>query len=176
MGADLIIAATTLRTGRKPDWDAAERFIATLTLDQIDDDFTGTYDDMEDDEEMRAFLRSALAAFKEIIEGDCPRDFTWIDGFGHTIYVSGGMSWGDSPGDTFDLICDLTGAGVLKAAGFDQPTPYADIESIARQVLGHCFPDRSFDELSPDDIARVADNLGSADEVLAQVLPLIVEE
>jgi len=176
MGADLIVAATKIRTGRQPDWDAAERFISTLTLEQVDEDYSGAFTGMENDEEMRIYIRGSLADFKEIVAGDCPRDLTWFDVLGHRIYLAGGTSWGDSPGDTFDLICDLSAAGVLMAAGFDRPVPYDDIESIARQVLGHAYPDRSFDELSAEEIETVADHLCWADETLSTIMPIVAEK
>lgn len=60
------------------------------------------------------------------------------------------------------------------------PEPYEgptldDLVAIARQCLGHAFPDKSFDELTVEDGELLADNLHHADEVLAEALSVCVE-
>jgi hypothetical protein len=41
------------------------------------------------------------------------RDSTVIKVAGHFILITGGMTWGDSPGETFDILVKLSYAGVL---------------------------------------------------------------
>jgi hypothetical protein len=41
------------------------------------------------------------------------RDTTLIFGKQETFFVAGGMSWGDSPGETYDVMLHLSQAGVL---------------------------------------------------------------
>lgn len=62
---------------------------------------------LEQDKETRISLSRAKSIFKEIVEKTFEgltgaRDVTRIIHKGDTIFISGGMSWGDSPTDNYD--------------------------------------------------------------------------
>jgi len=174
MGADLILAATALRSGKQPDWAAAESWIEGLNEESLGN-FADIFSLDDEDEDLKERLKGHLADFREGIDDDRWRDLTWITVGPYKVYVSGGMSWGDSPTESFNAINELVASGVLTAAGFDDDQPWATIETIARQILGHAYPDKTFDELTDEEIETVADNLKYADETLAEVMPIVVE-
>lgn len=65
-------------------------------------------------EECRERIGYAIDA---ILAGDAPRDTgsLFIDNRWHI--VTGGMSWGDAPTDSFDEICLLDTAGICEGGG-----------------------------------------------------------
>ena len=56
----------------------------------------------------------------------------------------------------------------------DGPT-IDDLVQIARHILGHAFPDKTFGELTEAEVDRVAMNLDHADDVLANIMPIVAE-
>lgn len=72
-----------------------------------------------------------------------------------------------------DLTAGLTGPPVEEILGMPLDRTGLTIW-IARQVLGHAYPDKTYEELSDDEIEVVARNLKHADEAMADVMPIIV--
>ena len=70
-------------------------------------DEIGSYDDAED---LRIEAHGMIATAIKDLKGPC-RDMTWItvpaDGKFITIYLAGGMSHGDSPGESYDDLYKL---------------------------------------------------------------------
>lgn len=58
----------------------------------------------------QAYLHSLVEDLRRCYGG---RDSTVIMVGGHFVFITGGMTWGDSPGDTFDVLVKLNYAGVL---------------------------------------------------------------
>ncbi len=52
-------------------------------------------------------IRMLSEALKDTIKGRGPRDLTLIDHKGETLWIAGGSSWGDSPGEAFNLFCAI---------------------------------------------------------------------
>lgn len=52
----------------------------------------------------------------------------------------------------------------------------SDVEWIGRQILGHAYPDKTFDELTEEEIERVRYQLKWADETLAEIMPIVAKE
>lgn len=122
MSADLLITALVVDEDRELDFEAADRVIAALEgTDVIEPDmyFDHDPDEPEGLEQIRAVLRSDLRTLREAIEG-CP-EITEMNVRGATLYITGGMSYGDGPTGTWDVIARLRAVrGVLAAVGFER--------------------------------------------------------
>lgn len=128
MGADLIVAFVSLDRKKTPKWGKGFAFIDKLAKKPMKDwpaeyrermacddpDFCdgnpGTH--IED-------LKKRLTNLKQAWEGGF-RDTVLFDVGGKTVLLTGGMSWGDTPGETFDDIETLLIVGVVMACGFDK--------------------------------------------------------
>lgn len=126
MGADLILQDITIR--HKPTkvfWNKLEKALIkkvnAMTKDELagwDDEITGNHDDTEELEDMRITAYGVIETAINDMRGSC-RDMTWITlpipcsigtassvdkqwTLQYTVYLAGGMSWGDSPGETYE--------------------------------------------------------------------------
>jgi hypothetical protein len=122
MSAELLLAVLVINEAQAPDFAAAHRAIEAIeSADVLEPDF---FDDCDPDEaaglrrirhrfhlDLRE-LQTALMSWREVTEFMVR---------GALIYVSGGMSYGDSPTETFGLISRLRAVrGVLAAACFEE--------------------------------------------------------
>jgi hypothetical protein len=143
MGASLLLTCAVIDDGSTPDWQAAERHIDDMTveqfqdndelLDQFDPDLVAYDEDTEDDIEpaggldpdpLRERLREDLRELREGVEGE-RTDIDYLLVRGARVWVTGGMSWGDPGSELSTPIYRLHLTGALAAAGFDdgsQPT------------------------------------------------------
>lgn len=136
MGADMLAYSMWIREDKKPDWAAAEAAIKALRWGEDGDDlpphaeegvvFTQLEGEHENGPEAEAALQKVvgdhLALIKEGIENygtrDGLRELAALNFGGWTVYVTGGLSWGDRPtelSETFDALEELE---ILDAAGF----------------------------------------------------------
>lgn len=135
MGADLILCYVAVKRNQPLDWthvrETFSKYAAdvykgeTTTLDSGEwEMFT---EDLDPDEEIEVRLRELeekvyvlIEELKDFIEGDS-RDTTSFSVGEYNIYVTGGMSWGDSPSDTYDAINFLFNFpnSVWQEAGFE---------------------------------------------------------
>jgi hypothetical protein len=121
MSADLLITALVVDENRELDYEAADRAISALNASDVveSDRFDEDPDEPEGLERIRALLRADLQALREAI--DAYIEITLLHVRGATLYVTGGMSWGDGPTQVWDRIARLRAVrGVLAAAGFEQ--------------------------------------------------------
>lgn len=122
MSADLVITALMVDEDRQLDFDAADRAVAALeALDVTEPDFFVDHDPDEPKglEQIRAVLRSDLRALREAIEGYL--EIAEMNVRGATLYVTGGLSYGDGPTGVWDVIARLRAVrGVLAAIGFEE--------------------------------------------------------
>ncbi len=121
MGADLILAALVIDNQREPDFKAGHRAIERLTAKDLEvpDEFI---DEDPETPEGLGRIRAVLAADLDELQCslDESREVDLIDVRGATVYLTGGMSYGDSPTDLFETITRLRAAkGVLRAVGFE---------------------------------------------------------
>jgi hypothetical protein len=69
---------------------------------------------------MAAIRRALVEALDELECGLVGREVEWIEVRGATVYLTGGMSWGEAPTELFAAIDRLRCArGVLAAVGFE---------------------------------------------------------
>lgn len=119
MGADLIVTALAAETNKTLDWDQVDNALAGMTLRQLNDGLDYAVGDTYDTEdEARAEVRRIFKELKETLEEE-PRDLTTLHVRGLTLYVSGGMSWGDMPTDASMVLDNASQFDpVLQAVGF----------------------------------------------------------
>ena len=121
MGADLLITALVIESGRTPDFEAARRAIGSLTPGQVEDpdEFV---DEDPDTQEGLASIRCELADSLDELEIALQhsRELGWLEIRGATVYLTGGLSTGEAPTYLFDTFTRLLAAPVvLAAAGFE---------------------------------------------------------
>lgn len=137
MGADMIAATIWLAQGTEPDWEKAETTLAGFTCPAggfpedhdlsdtiVEDMILGEYEDKEASTDKQrkeivdGILKGAYQVVKDGVEGK-RRDMTFSVFAGWVVYISGGLSWGDAPTDAEEAIRNLSGTGILEAAGFN---------------------------------------------------------
>jgi len=116
MGADLIISyvvvykGTNLKQQKKNMLEAVKK-LKTKDMKKFENYYEtkcggGIPNSIEDIK--KDIIETINETFNAIIDGY--RDVTWIKHKDDTIYISGGMSWGDTPTescDRFNLFCNL---------------------------------------------------------------------
>ncbi len=132
MGADLLMAVLTLENdGRDPDFGAAHEELKRITLRRIKDSNISLEDAYPDcplsEAKMRFEAGDIEGAEVEVDDGgifSCDKIIRYLDTLeeayaggardsmfitiGHLrVFITGGMSWGDSPSDTFEAISSL---------------------------------------------------------------------
>jgi len=120
MSADLLIAALVVDEARELDYQAADCAISALDATDVleSDPFDEDPHEHEALERIRAALRADLRELREAIEGCL--EIAELNVRGATLYITGGMSWGDGPTEVWDAIARLRSVrGVLTAAGFE---------------------------------------------------------
>jgi hypothetical protein len=122
MGADTFIAALAAPRGASLDWDAAERAIRALgekELERIADELGWE----EGDDDVAEQLRAAVQAVREALAGGS-RELDVLEFGTWDLFLTGGLSWGDTPSDLFDVFGALQASGLAYAIGFSWP-PWA---------------------------------------------------
>ncbi len=118
MGADMVSAGLVLVDGVEVDWEPARARVAELQEDDVDDWF-------DDVEQMRVGLLADITALEKARAGE-GREARELDSFQlgpYRLYLTGGLSWGDSPTELFDVICRLDAYGLAGLAGFGITVP-----------------------------------------------------
>lgn len=136
MGADMLVYSLWIREDTNPDWTRAEEAVKALSwgtngdgLPKLAEEgiaFTqleGEHPDgPEADKALRELVGDELAVLKKAIDNygtrEGHREIARIGFDGWTVYITGGLSWGDRPTElsqTFDLLEELE---ITDAAGF----------------------------------------------------------
>lgn len=144
MSADLLITALVLDEDREVDYEAADRAIVALDASGVlePDFFDEDPDERKGLKRICASLRADLRTLHEAIEGHL--EFAEMNVRGATLYVTGGLSWGDSPTEVWLVIARLRSVrGVLAAAGFEHEPdggPGAQSPAPARSPIAGAGP------------------------------------
>lgn len=121
MSADFLLAALVLDSRRSPDFGAGRIAIGRLTAEDIEQPDEFLEEDPDSAEGMaaiRATLDGDLTDLEAALGG---REVDWMEVRGATVYVTGGMSYGDAPTELFATISRLRAVrGVLSAVGFER--------------------------------------------------------
>jgi len=131
MGMDLLLNFVWADKDKEPDWDGARKYIEDLSATDLQNHpefefhlWTGAISDREDiaDLEAGASLRNHLLechdAIKIAWDGDCDRATFNLNIGKYKVLVTGGDSWGDSPGEMFNQIQDWGNVEGLPKFGF----------------------------------------------------------
>lgn len=122
MGADMISISLIAEEGATLRWDYVEEAIAELDDDQLGEvslDLAYAGYDAEVAEEVKDEARAAFQELAEIIRDEQTRDVNSWTFRGATLWVTGGLSWGDSPTESYDVFERVWRfPSVLKAIGF----------------------------------------------------------
>jgi len=124
MGADLLLQDIVIR--QKPTkiffnklqkvLDKKVKMMTKEALAAWDDEITGNHDDTETLADLRVKALAVIQTGINDLRGPC-RDMTWItlpigkrkdnEKEYYTVYLAGGMSWGDSPGESYEELYKL---------------------------------------------------------------------
>jgi hypothetical protein len=114
-----------LDPGEAPDWDAAERFVAALVVEEINDDLLvrcGVDPDRDPREswlpKVQERLREDLALFRGDVEGDHDQIEEWDFRGGRVFAAIGTPDAESDPLSGYGSMCRLLDAEALGAAGF----------------------------------------------------------
>ncbi len=124
-GMNLNVELVALEPGEAPDWDAAERFIDALVIEEIEDDLfelCGVDTDADPREtwlqKVKERLQSDLVQFRTDIEGDHDEIEEW-DFLGGRVFASvGSLDDESDPLSGHGWMCRLVDSEALGAAGF----------------------------------------------------------
>lgn len=113
MSADFIGTAIKVPTVQKDDALAALAAIDDDTLDEMFETVRGhSPGENDEDESSRVFFADMLVEFYDMIVNGCRRDFgQWLIGEEQYL-VTGGMTWGDTPTEAYDVIEAVRALGV----------------------------------------------------------------
>lgn len=124
MGADLMISYV-IRKGKMKNEKRKEKMLKVVESmplkwfeEQREYYNDNLYKEFGDGEEVKQFYRDTIDKFFKCLDY---RDVTTIEHKGETLILSGGMSWGDYPTESYDTLCDFYELNnlVLKSGGFE---------------------------------------------------------
>lgn len=125
--AGLEVELVALEPGEAPDWAAAEAYIDTLILEEIEDDLLEQCGvDPDDDpreswlDKVKARLRSDLERFRGDVEGDDHQIEEWDFRDGRIFASVGSYEDESNPDSGHGWLCRLADVGALSAAGFQR--------------------------------------------------------
>ena len=171
MGADTFISALAVPRGASLDWEAAEPAIRALNrqeLERIADELGWD----EDNGDIAERLRTAVQAAREALTGGS-RELDVLEFGTWDIYLTGGLSTGDTPTDLFDIFWALGSSGLDRAIGFGWPSSTPDHGRVVMEQLPCAASDPVIAELLADPaisaaapravnlIARAVDQIGA---------------
>ncbi len=108
----MVTAGLVLEDGVEVDWGPARARVAELQEDDVQGD-----DWFDDVEQLRVGLLADIEAMERALTCGS-RELDWFQLGPYRLYLTGGLSWGDSPTELFDVICRLDAYGLAGLAGF----------------------------------------------------------
>jgi hypothetical protein len=125
--AGLSIELVALEPGEEPDWEAAERFLDALVIEEVEDDvleLCGVDPDTDPKdtwlETVKGRLRSDLAQFRAEVDGELDQIEQWSFRDGRIFASTGSPDDEADPLSGHGWMCRLADAEVLGAAGFER--------------------------------------------------------
>lgn len=130
MGADLLMATLTWDADRKLDWKAGHE-----AIDELKPDEDGHLECDTSLELTKEQFHDVLDNVKQAVAGDFRDADVMCIGHLNVLY-SGGMSFGDSPAETFDAINVLGEfSSVSEAVGFDLLEDAINYKKVVGQLM-----------------------------------------
>jgi hypothetical protein len=125
--AGLAVELVALEPGEEPDWEAAQRFIDALVIEEVEDDvleLSGVNPDRDPKETwletVKQRLRSDLERFRADVEGDHDQIEEWTFGDGRIFASVGSWQSEGDPASGHGWMVRLADAEALGAAGFER--------------------------------------------------------
>lgn len=124
MGADMIAATLLAPKDFTPDWDAGRQAIKDLDLSTVEgfvlDDLYNEYefDGLTDQDQWDPKITLEVKVLHFLEQRLPGRDVTWNTYGELTIFIAGGLSWGDAPEVAREMWTLQEFPTVLKAIGF----------------------------------------------------------
>jgi len=121
VGADLLISALVIDEGAAPDFAAAHTAVDSIGAQQVE--FPDEFWDHDPETDLglgaiREELHDSLAELEAALQQS--RELTSMQLRGATVYLTGGLSSGDTPTELFETFMRLWAVPrVLAAAGFE---------------------------------------------------------
>ena len=105
MGADLIVACFGIKKEQnlRQIKEKMMKIVDELNKEDFADYYYSIYGDDVKNIDLNEARKEAKGVIERTFESLDYRDVTSIEHKGDIIYLSGGMSWGDSPTDSYDL-------------------------------------------------------------------------
>lgn len=138
MGADMLVAYFYEINDKKikPRWKKGFRFIQREYKKWVkQDSVPNAIDHLGFPDQARDYLTKALTEIQNGYEGQ-RRDLNSITIEPYTIYITGGMSWGEEPTELFNFINDLNELEILEICGFNPVINYKGIVDSILKGLG----------------------------------------
>ena len=120
LSAELVL----LDPGETPDWEEAERYLDTITLDTLGDDLLERFVDTRRDPQehwldtVKQRLRADLASFRVDADGEHDEIEEWNVAGGRILVSIGGAEAESDPNSAHGRLVRLCDVGILSAAGF----------------------------------------------------------
>jgi hypothetical protein len=139
VGADMATMVLPLPRERAIDWDDAARAVRDVRLEVLWDtgdlypwdDWLGDVGNLPSAESAFVAIQAAkdllhlhASELRGAIEHGWPEELIVLDTPTHRVWVTGGPSWGEPPGDLLEPAILVAEAGITDAAGFDGYTRY----------------------------------------------------
>ena len=125
--AGLGVELVALEAGEEPDWQAAERFIDSLVIEEVEDDLLelcGVHPNVDPRDEwietVKRRLRSDLERFRIAVEGDHDEIEEWDFRDGRVFASVGSFDDEADPDSAHGWMCRLLESEALGAAGFER--------------------------------------------------------
>lgn len=126
MGADLVLAYIVVKKGTDLKKSKTAMLNAVKRLGEKDiNSFDGYYEQAYGDvppDDIKKIKKDVIEVIKDVFTAitELYRDVTFINHKGETIYISGGMSWGDNPTESYTSFAKFNDLPdkLLKAGGF----------------------------------------------------------
>jgi hypothetical protein len=136
MGADLCLTWVAWGTKRKLNWDAGHKVIDGLETNKDGYITCEGGANLERDDLTKELLHGELMSVEEATNGNL-RDATVLNFGSINLCITGGVSWGDSPGETYDSINMFNSdfRDVLDAVGLDLGEDLLDYRGILEKIL-----------------------------------------
>lgn len=149
MGADLCLFCINTPKGKQPNYERARKFIDSFTvesltehpgldeLENISTEDTGVWTLIGDyhDGEGKISVKDVQGTARDWLKGiegafDSGRDCTVFETATETIWITGGMTWGDEPSPTSGLLDKLDALGVVAHLFYDAPSAEIATDNI----------------------------------------------
>lgn len=136
MGADFISSGLWMKAETKVNYEAGMNAANTLTGDELNGFARQIGYDIESADDVRERAVALVETIKDhVVNGSRELTFVRTPDGEWEYYYTGGVSFGDSPGELFDAFNDLWEApSVLRSLGFWAPTPPPPVITEAPEI------------------------------------------